>query len=161
MPKITLIGAGSTVFAKVILGDILLFPELADSTLSLHDIDAERLRTTEKVARRIDDTEISRKGVPEYKKLKSTTPEKIAQAVKKVMKVSDEEMIAKTKGNRARKLYLYLLKKHTILKVVEIAELSQMSPVAAGELIRRFGREIKESKELATLLNHSEKLLNE
>lgn len=56
MPKIALIGAGSTVFAKVILGDILLFPELADSTLSLHDIDAERLRTTEKVARRIADT---------------------------------------------------------------------------------------------------------
>jgi putative transposase len=115
----------------------------------------------EKVARQIDDTEISRKGVPEYKKLKSTTPEKIAEAVKKVMEISDEQMIAKTRGNTARKLYLYLLKKHTILKVVEIAELSQMSPVAAGELIRRFGREMKQSKELATLLNNSEKLLNE
>jgi putative transposase len=115
----------------------------------------------EKVARQIDDTEISRKGVPELKKIISTTPEKIAEVVKKVMKVSDEEMIAKTRANTARKLYLYLLKKRTTLKVVEIAELSQMSPVAAGELIRRFGKEIKESKELATLLNHSEKLLNE
>ncbi|HNZ54980.1 MAG TPA: transposase [bacterium] len=115
----------------------------------------------EKVARQIDDTEISRKGVSEYKKLKSTTPEKIAEAVKKVMNVSDEQMIAKTKGNTARKLFLYLLKKHTTLKVVEIAELSGMSSVAAGELIRRFGREMKASKELATLLNHSEKLLNE
>ena len=30
MPKITFIGAGSTVFAKNLLGDILSYPELAD-----------------------------------------------------------------------------------------------------------------------------------
>ncbi len=52
-PKITFIGAGSTVFAKNLLGDILSFPELADSTISLHDIDEERLRTTEIVAHRL------------------------------------------------------------------------------------------------------------
>lgn len=53
MTKITFIGAGSTVFAKNLLGDLLSFPELADATISLHDIDPERLRTTEVVARRI------------------------------------------------------------------------------------------------------------
>ena len=53
MPKITFIGAGSTVFARNLLGDILSFPELAESTISLHDIDEERLRTTEKVAHRL------------------------------------------------------------------------------------------------------------
>jgi len=53
MPKITFIGAGSTVFAKNLLGDILSFPELAESTISLHDIDPERLRTTEIVAHKI------------------------------------------------------------------------------------------------------------
>jgi alpha-galactosidase len=52
MPKITFIGAGSTIFAKTLLGDILGFPELAESTISLHDIDPERLRTTEIVARK-------------------------------------------------------------------------------------------------------------
>jgi alpha-galactosidase len=50
MPKITFIGAGSTVFARNLMGDILSFPELADATLSLHDTDAERLHTSEKVA---------------------------------------------------------------------------------------------------------------
>ena len=39
MPKITFIGAGSTVFAKNLMGDILSFPELAGSTLTLFDID--------------------------------------------------------------------------------------------------------------------------
>jgi alpha-galactosidase len=53
MAKITFIGAGSTVFAKNLLGDILSFPELADSTISLFDIDAERLRTSEIVAQRL------------------------------------------------------------------------------------------------------------
>lgn len=53
MPKITFIGAGSTVFAKNLLGDLLSFPELAHATLSLHDIDPERLRTTEVVAHRL------------------------------------------------------------------------------------------------------------
>ncbi len=53
MPKITFIGAGSTVFAKNLLGDILSFPELAESTISLFDIDPERLRTSEIVARKV------------------------------------------------------------------------------------------------------------
>ena len=53
MTKITFIGAGSTVFAKNLLGDILSFPELADSTISLMDIDPERLRTSEIVAHKI------------------------------------------------------------------------------------------------------------
>ncbi|HNP71756.1 MAG TPA: alpha-glucosidase/alpha-galactosidase [Kouleothrix sp.] len=53
MAKITFIGAGSTVFAKNLIGDILGFPELANSTISLFDIDAERLRTSEIVARKL------------------------------------------------------------------------------------------------------------
>ncbi|HET89410.1 MAG TPA: alpha-glucosidase/alpha-galactosidase [Chloroflexi bacterium] len=56
MPKITLIGAGSTVFAKNLLGDILSFPELAAATISLHDIDKDRLRTSEIVAHKTAQT---------------------------------------------------------------------------------------------------------
>jgi alpha-galactosidase len=51
-PKITFIGAGSTVFAKNLLGDILSYPELAEATITLMDIDPERLRTTQVVAER-------------------------------------------------------------------------------------------------------------
>ncbi|MEZ5258946.1 MAG: hypothetical protein R2705_19260 [Ilumatobacteraceae bacterium] len=50
MPKITLVGAGSTVFAKSLLGDILSLPALAGSEISLYDIDPERLHTSEIVA---------------------------------------------------------------------------------------------------------------
>ncbi len=54
--KVTLIGAGSTVFAKNLIGDLLSFPELASGmTVSLMDIDEERLRTSEIAASRIAD----------------------------------------------------------------------------------------------------------
>lgn len=55
-PKIVFIGAGSTVFAKNLLGDILSFPELANAHIVLHDIDEERLRTTATVAQKIAQT---------------------------------------------------------------------------------------------------------
>ncbi len=53
MTTISFIGAGSTVFAKNLMGDILAFPELADATLRLHDIDEERLQTSEIVAHKV------------------------------------------------------------------------------------------------------------
>ncbi len=56
MAKITFIGAGSTVFAKNLLGDILGQEALAGSTISLFDIDEERLRTSEVVAHRVAET---------------------------------------------------------------------------------------------------------
>ena len=53
--KVALIGAGSTVFAKTLIGDLLSIPEFAGATttLALMDVDPERLRTSEVVARRI------------------------------------------------------------------------------------------------------------
>jgi alpha-galactosidase len=56
MPKIVFVGAGSTVFAKNLLGDILSFPELNRSIISLHDIDERRLQTSTIVANRVAQT---------------------------------------------------------------------------------------------------------
>ena len=51
MIKIAMIGAGSVVFVKNLLTDILSLPALQDSTIALHDIDAERLQTAGMMAR--------------------------------------------------------------------------------------------------------------
>jgi alpha-galactosidase len=56
MAKICLVGAGSTVFAQNILSDVLSNPELSDSDIVLFDIDAERLSTSDIMARRIGST---------------------------------------------------------------------------------------------------------
>ncbi len=53
MTKITFLGAGSTIFAKNLLGDIFSFLEFADAHIHLMDIDPERLRTSEIVAHRV------------------------------------------------------------------------------------------------------------
>ncbi|MCX7047193.1 MAG: alpha-glucosidase/alpha-galactosidase [Candidatus Sumerlaeota bacterium] len=43
MPKITFMGAGSTVFVKNIIGDCLCAPALREAEVALYDIDRERL----------------------------------------------------------------------------------------------------------------------
>ncbi len=56
MPKIAFVGAGSVEFTRNLLGDILAFPALAESEISLHDIDPERLETAELLAHRVAET---------------------------------------------------------------------------------------------------------
>ena len=52
-PRIAFIGAGSTVFMKNIVGDILMRPALSGATLALMDINPQRLAESELVARKI------------------------------------------------------------------------------------------------------------
>jgi alpha-galactosidase len=52
-PRITFIGAGSTVFMKNIVGDILQRPATANATIALMDINSERLSESEIVAGKI------------------------------------------------------------------------------------------------------------
>ena len=51
MSRIAFIGAGSVVFTRKLLRDILEFPALRDVSIALHDIDPERLATAEAMAR--------------------------------------------------------------------------------------------------------------
>ncbi|MER3487214.1 MAG: hypothetical protein C4307_00020, partial [Chloroflexota bacterium] len=50
-PRIVLIGAGSVTFTRNLLADFLAHPALRGSDLVLHDIDSDRLRTAERMAR--------------------------------------------------------------------------------------------------------------
>ncbi|GAA1881818.1 alpha-galactosidase [Asanoa iriomotensis] len=55
MTAIVFLGAGSVVFTRELLTDILGFPELAGARIVLHDIDQERLATAAMLARRVAD----------------------------------------------------------------------------------------------------------
>jgi alpha-galactosidase len=55
MPKITVIGAGSFVFARRLVTDTLTWPSLQDSTIALMDIDESRLETMAALTRRMVD----------------------------------------------------------------------------------------------------------
>lgn len=53
MPKITFIGAGSAVFTRNLLGDILTYPELDGSEVCLMDIDEKRLNKVDALAKKM------------------------------------------------------------------------------------------------------------
>jgi len=53
MPRIAFVGAGSTVFTRNLIGDLLGHPELAGSTFALMDVDPARLETSRTVAERL------------------------------------------------------------------------------------------------------------
>jgi len=55
MAKITFIGSGSLEFTHKLVRDILSFPLLKDATITLMDIDAERLEFSQQAVRRIVD----------------------------------------------------------------------------------------------------------
>jgi len=54
MAKITFMGAGSTVFARNVLGDCMASEILADSHIALYDIDGQRLKESETILQAIN-----------------------------------------------------------------------------------------------------------
>ena len=66
MPKITFMGAGSTVFAKNVLGDSMMTPALAESTIALYDIDATRLNESATMLEAINRNNGSKAHIEKY-----------------------------------------------------------------------------------------------
>ncbi|TJY44484.1 alpha-glucosidase/alpha-galactosidase [Cohnella pontilimi] len=66
MSKITFLGAGSTVFAKNVLGDVLLTPALQGYEIALYDIDRERLQDSERMLNNIRKTSASNCRIQAY-----------------------------------------------------------------------------------------------
>ncbi|MDO4355088.1 MAG: alpha-glucosidase/alpha-galactosidase [Clostridia bacterium] len=66
MPKITFMGAGSTVFAKNVLGDSMMTPALAESTIALYDIDAVRLQESADMLEAINRNNGSKAKIEKY-----------------------------------------------------------------------------------------------
>lgn len=56
MSKITFLGAGSTVFAKNVLGDCMMTPSLQGFEIALFDIDMERLKDSENMLNNLKNT---------------------------------------------------------------------------------------------------------
>ena len=66
MPKITFMGAGSTVFAKNVLGDSMMTPALAESVIALYDIDSVRLEESAAMLEAINRNNGSRATIEKY-----------------------------------------------------------------------------------------------
>ena len=64
--KITFMGAGSTVFAKNVLGDSMMTPALEDSVIALYDIDAVRLEDSKRMLDTINRNNGSKATIETY-----------------------------------------------------------------------------------------------
>lgn len=53
--RITLVGAGSAVFTRKLLGDVLSYPALRDARITLHDVDPERLALARRIVQRLNE----------------------------------------------------------------------------------------------------------
>ena len=69
MPKLCIIGAGSTEFTKRIVTDLLLMDDFKSIELSLMDIDGERLKVSEVVIKAIADQCLSPQLLKVWKKI--------------------------------------------------------------------------------------------
>ena len=66
MPKRTVMGAGSTVFAKNVLGDSMMTPALEESVIALYDIDATRLEESAAMLEAINRNNGSKARIEKY-----------------------------------------------------------------------------------------------
>jgi alpha-galactosidase len=66
MPKITFIGAGSTIFARNVLGDCMSSDCLRDYEIVLYDIDAERLKESERILSAVNKGKGSRSKITAF-----------------------------------------------------------------------------------------------
>ncbi|NTW40375.1 MAG: alpha-glucosidase/alpha-galactosidase, partial [Cellulomonadaceae bacterium] len=55
MVRVAFIGAGSVVFTRQLVADLLRYPAFSDLTFALHDVDPARLAVAEATARRLDE----------------------------------------------------------------------------------------------------------
>ncbi|MBO4379106.1 MAG: alpha-glucosidase/alpha-galactosidase, partial [Clostridia bacterium] len=66
MAKITFMGAGSSVFAKNVLGDCMLSPILYDSEIALYDIDPVRLGDSRRMLDAINNNNGNKATIKSY-----------------------------------------------------------------------------------------------
>ena len=66
MAKITFIGAGSTIFAKNVLGDCMVTPALREFDIALFDIDPVRLEDSYRMLSNINKNNGSHASITKY-----------------------------------------------------------------------------------------------
>lgn len=66
MSKITFLGAGSTIFAKNVLGDCMLIPSIQGFEFALFDIDHQRLKDSENILQNLKESSGSNVYIKTY-----------------------------------------------------------------------------------------------
>ena len=101
----------------------------------------------------------TRREIPETRRISRKTFDEIMNAIERKYQVEKEAILEKKKGNVYRKLSMYLIKKHTDLKLEQIGDIYGMDYTAVSQSCGRFQREISGNKSLNKMLNEIEGVL--
>jgi putative transposase len=100
-----------------------------------------------------------RREIPETRGISRKTSDEIMSAIERKYQIGKEAILHKKKGNVYRKLSMYLIKKHTDLKLERIGDIYSMDYTAVSQSCSRFQREILGNKRLNEMLNEIEGVL--
>lgn len=84
----------------------------------------------------------------EVKEFRRLRLEDLMEIIMREFRISENQIKSRKKGNPYRKLFIYMIRKHTGMTLREIGELMEMDYGAVSELARYFGKEIEKNKEM-------------
>jgi len=94
--------------------------------------------------------------IPLTKRGNTVTPDRILKTIERKYEIRKKEIIEKKKGNLYRKLSMYLMKKHTDLRLKQIGGIYKMDYTAISQSCNRFERELSGNRKLKKMLKEIE-----
>ncbi len=95
--------------------------------------------------------------VNDEKELRQVSADNVLEVMMTTLHIDDEDIRSRKKGNVYRKMFIYMLRKHTALSLREIGEMLGMKYRAVSELERYFSNELTEKKPMQKIVAKLEK----
>ena len=95
--------------------------------------------------------------VNDEKELRQVSTDNVLEIMMTTFHIDDDDIRSRKKGNVYRKMFIYMLRKHTDLSLREIGEMLGMKYRAVSELERYFSNELTEIKPMQKMVARIEK----
>ena len=95
--------------------------------------------------------------VNDEKELRQVSTDNVLEVMMTTLHIDDDDIRSRKKGNVYRKMFIYMLRKHTALSLREIGEMLGMKYRAVSELERYFSNELTEKKPIKKMVARIEK----
>jgi putative transposase len=98
--------------------------------------------------------------VNDEKELRQVSTDNVLEIMMTTFHIDDDDIRSRKKGNVYRKMFIFMLRKHTALSLREIGVMLGMKYRAVSELERYFSNELTEKKPMQKMVSRVEKELS-
>jgi hypothetical protein len=95
--------------------------------------------------------------VNDEKELRQVSTDNVFEVMMTTLHIDDDDIRSRKKGNMYRKMFIYILRKHTALSLREIGEMLGMKYRAVSELERYFSNELTKKKAMRKMIARIER----